>query len=154
MFDYREFEEVFDFNAQYSYDSSVVETIEANRRALEGLFVDRVLKLNDIKRRESGQHAPLISRVNLVESAAAKYYPPKSNSDLRTLHQAICVGNHGDHTKLSLLYYILLDCDAMTKRTCSAIFEERSLLPNAYQIFMKGLWHMDRLEFEVSLDNG
>jgi hypothetical protein len=51
MFDYSDFEEVFAFNPDYSYDSSEVETIEANRRQLEGLFVDKVFKALDIKRR-------------------------------------------------------------------------------------------------------
>jgi hypothetical protein len=52
MFDYNNFEEVFSFNPNYSYDSSEVETIEANRRKLEGLFVDKVLRALDIKRRK------------------------------------------------------------------------------------------------------
>ena len=51
MFDYRNFDEVFEFDPEYSYDSSTVESIEANRRSLEGLFVDKIFKLLDIKRR-------------------------------------------------------------------------------------------------------
>jgi hypothetical protein len=53
MFDYTNFSDVFSFNQSYSYDQSTVEGIEARRKSLEGLFVDRVLKLLDIKRRES-----------------------------------------------------------------------------------------------------
>lgn len=52
MFDYNNFEDVFAFNPNYSYESSEVETIETNRRKLEGLFVDKVLKALDIKRRK------------------------------------------------------------------------------------------------------
>jgi hypothetical protein len=52
MFDYNNFEDVFAFNPSYSYESSEVETIETNRRKLEGLFVDKVLKALDIKRRK------------------------------------------------------------------------------------------------------
>lgn len=51
MFDYTNFSDVFSFNQNYSYDQSTVEGIEARRKALEGLFVDKVLKLLDIKRR-------------------------------------------------------------------------------------------------------
>jgi hypothetical protein len=56
------------------------------------------------------------------------------------------------------LYYILLDCDEKTRNNAhSNAFEEASFIPKKYQIFMKGLWHMDRAEFEVgcaALDNG
>lgn len=52
MFDYNNFDDVFAFNPSYSYDSSEVETIEANRGELEGLFVDKVLRALDIKRRK------------------------------------------------------------------------------------------------------
>ena len=81
---------------------------------------------------------------------ATKFYPPKTNSDLRNLHSAICAGNGAEHYKLSLLYYVLLDCDAMAKgQTYSDAFEEVSSLPKTYQILIKGFWHLDRLEFEV-----
>lgn len=52
MFDYRNFDDTFDFDPGYSYDTSAVESIERNRSSLEGLFVDKVLKLIGIKRRK------------------------------------------------------------------------------------------------------
>ena len=52
MFDYNNFDEVFAFNPSYTYDPSEVESIDINRRRLEGLFVDKVLKALDIKRRK------------------------------------------------------------------------------------------------------
>lgn len=52
MFDHNCFDDVFAFNPSYCYDSSEIETIEANRRKLEGLFVDKVFKALDIKRRK------------------------------------------------------------------------------------------------------
>lgn len=86
-----------------------------------------------------------------VAVTAAKLYPPRTNSDLRALHQAVTAGNGVDYIKLGALYYILLDCDAHTRgRKQSDVFEEVSLLSKGHQICMKGLWHMDRLEFEVS----
>ena len=51
MFDYRNFDEIFQFDPGFKYDSSAIETIEANRRSLEGLFIDKIFKLLDIKRR-------------------------------------------------------------------------------------------------------
>lgn len=55
-----------------------------------------------------------------------------------------------DHHKLSVLFYILLDFDAPSgRRDCSTAFERSSFLPQKYQIYMKGLWHMDQLDFEV-----
>jgi hypothetical protein len=51
---------------------------------------------------------------------------------------------------VSLLYYILLDCDEKARNNAySNAFEELSFMPKKYQIFMKGLWHMDRAQFEV-----
>jgi protein ELYS len=52
MFNYQNFDDVFNFNKEYSYTAVAVETIEANRRSLEGLFVDKIFKLLDIKRRK------------------------------------------------------------------------------------------------------
>jgi hypothetical protein len=81
---------------------------------------------------------------------ANKIYPPKSNTELRNLHQAIVSANAAHHTKVSLLYYILLDCDENARNNAySNAFEGKSFVPKKYQIFMKGLWHMDRAEFEV-----
>jgi len=133
MFSYQTFEDVFNFDPEYSYDQAVIQAIDTHRKTLEGLFVDKVLKMLGIKR-------------------PVKLYPPKSNADLRSLHQAVVASNAADHHKISVLYYILLDTDTSTgKRYHSASFEESSFLPAKYQIYMKGLWHMDRLEFEVAL---
>jgi len=82
---------------------------------------------------------------------AARYYPPKSNGDLRNLHKAIVETGGADHHKISVLYYILLEFDFATgRREYSTTLEENAFLPQKYQIYMKGLWHLDRKEFEVS----
>lgn len=87
----------------------------------------------------------------LILLVATKQYPPKSNSDLRNLHKTIVESSGADHHKISVLYYILLDFDAPTgRRVHSTAFEENSFLPQKYQIYMKGLWHLDRLDLEVS----
>ncbi|PQE13350.1 ELYS-like domain protein [Rutstroemia sp. NJR-2017a BVV2] len=134
MFSFSNFDEVFDFDPDCSYDTIAVQRIEGNRKTLEGLFVDILMKNASIRR-------------------PVKYYPPKTNSDLRNLHKAIVETAGEDHVKLSILYYLLLDFDAPTgRRDYSMSFEQRSFLPQKYQIYIKGLWHMDRLDFESALE--
>lgn len=52
MFSFQSFAEVFAFDPECSYDENTVSTIEANRKELEGLFIDRVMKAMNITRRE------------------------------------------------------------------------------------------------------
>lgn len=52
MFTFQNFNEVFDFDPDCSYDESAVRVIESNRKKLEGLFVDTLLKNFEIRRRE------------------------------------------------------------------------------------------------------
>lgn len=55
------------------------------------------------------------------------------------------------HHKFSLLYYVLLDFDnAGTEVFVSETFSSLSGMPANYQLFMKGLWYMDREEYHVS----
>lgn len=51
MYNYRIFEDVFDFTLDTSYSRKQVEAIEGYRKQFEGLFVDKVLKLIGIKKR-------------------------------------------------------------------------------------------------------
>jgi len=51
IFNYQNFDEVFNFDPECSYDEIAVQRATAHRQALEGLFFDRVLKLLGIKRR-------------------------------------------------------------------------------------------------------
>ncbi|CZS97933.1 uncharacterized protein RAG0_06813 [Rhynchosporium agropyri] len=133
MFNYQSFAEVFAFDPECSYDEETVSMIERNRKDMEGLFIDRVVK-------ETGIVRP------------AKHYPPKSNNAFRTLHKAIVESSGADHTKISILYYLLLTFDFPTgKRDYSLALEQSTFFPQKYQIFMKGLWHMDRKEFEAAV---
>ncbi|KAH8590854.1 hypothetical protein B0O99DRAFT_520706 [Bisporella sp. PMI_857] len=52
MFSYQNFDEVFDFDPDCFHDEVATQSIERNRKSLEGLFIERVLKLLGIKRRE------------------------------------------------------------------------------------------------------
>lgn len=51
IFNYQNFDEVFGFGPDCSYDEIAIRRATTHRQALEGLFVDRVLKLLGIKRR-------------------------------------------------------------------------------------------------------
>lgn len=58
------------------------------------------------------------------------------------------------HHRLSIFYYVLLDFDYANKRSdYSEDFAAVSGVPKKYQIFMKGLWLLDRHEFKVCLFN-
>jgi hypothetical protein len=98
-------------------------------------------------------HVILIASGACTDSVTAtKLYPPKTNGDLKILHKAIVESSGADLHKISILYYILLDFDAPTGgRNHSLAFEQKAFLPQKYQIYMKGLWYMDQLQFEVSL---
>lgn len=81
---------------------------------------------------------------------AAKHYPPSTNADLRSLHQLVVDSAAADHAKLSVLYYVLLDYDDGNHEGFEATkFAERSCLPEKHQMFMKGLWHLDKGENDV-----
>ena len=54
------------------------------------------------------------------------------------------------HHKLSLFYYMLLDFEAPSgQQAASEIFATESGMPSNYQIFMSGLWYLDRQDFSV-----
>ena len=86
----------------------------------------------------------------LTTSRAAKIYPAKTENALRTLHQHVCDAAMTMHHRLSILYYVLLDFDAAHGNSnLSEDFVSLSGVPRKYQIFMKGLWLLDRHQFQV-----
>ncbi|KAI0486961.1 nuclear pore complex assembly-domain-containing protein [Xylaria cf. heliscus] len=136
--DYSQFDRVFGSVNPFPYNRTVVLSIEASRRSLEGsLFIDRVLKA-----------------LNLGQ--AAKNYPPKNENALRQLHQHLCeTSNITVHHKLSILYYLLLDIDGRYSdgESKAESFAFHAGIPTRYQIFMKGLWLMDTRNFEQALQH-
>ncbi|CAG9996156.1 unnamed protein product [Clonostachys byssicola] len=134
MFDYSDFQQVFPAGAQLPYSKELIAKIEQSRKTLDGvLFVDRVLKALGLTK--------------------AKTYPPKSDAALRQLHQHICDAPMSLHHKFSLLYYVLLDFDEAADRSVpSESFVSASGMPSNYQIFIKGLWHLDRKQFPKALE--
>lgn len=86
----------------------------------------------------------------LLIASAVKYYPPSTHEDLKMLHKVVVDSAAADYHKISVLYYIMLDLDSQTRKKNIALnFEKQSSLPRKYQIYMRGLWYLDRLEFEV-----
>ncbi|KAI8949454.1 nuclear pore complex assembly-domain-containing protein [Xylaria longipes] len=135
--DYSQFDRVFGSVNPFPYSRTVIVSIEASRRSLEGsLFIDRVLKA-----------------LNLGQ--VAKTYPPKNENALRLLHQHLRDTNNITlHHKLSVLYYLLLDIDARSSNGEGKAESFASLagIPDRYQTFMKGLWFMDTRNFELALE--
>ncbi|KAL4751606.1 hypothetical protein BDW72DRAFT_173339 [Aspergillus terricola var. indicus] len=132
MASWEEFDAIFYFNKNFTYDGKVIEQILSNRRALDNrLFADRLLELLGVQ-------------------AVTKLYPPISNSDLRTLIRHIVSSELDTHQKQSLIYYILKDCRAPTD--AAAQFARRCHLPEKYRLFIEGLWNLDRLEFKRAIE--
>ncbi|CAK7210274.1 hypothetical protein SBRCBS47491_000721 [Sporothrix bragantina] len=133
--DYRNFSEVFGNGDTLPYDQHVNRDIESKRKSLGGvLFVDRVFTALGIQK--------------------VKSYPPKDTRTLHDLYQQILASKMTTHHKLSALYYLLLDHDdgLSARSKISDNFAIQTGMPKRYQIFMSGLWHMDRLQFAVALE--
>ncbi|OAA65245.1 hypothetical protein SPI_02032 [Niveomyces insectorum RCEF 264] len=133
--DYRKFQDVFGAGDNLPYDQHINRDIESKRKSLGGvLFVDRVFGALGVTK--------------------VKLYPPRDGRMLHELYQQILHSKMTVHHKLSALYYLLLDHDeGMSPRSkISENFAAQTGMPKRYQIFMSGLWHMDRLQFKVALE--
>ncbi|RKF57214.1 Protein ELYS [Erysiphe neolycopersici] len=133
MFCLENFEEIFDLDENIFYNDNIIIPICDNRKTLQVLFIDRIMKILGIKKPH-------------------KLFPPKPSDGLKNLHKSVIETNGADHYKLSVFYYVLLEFDQMTK-TCesSKALVQKSFLPKKYQTLIKGLWHMDHQEFEIAL---
>ncbi|TPX08143.1 uncharacterized protein E0L32_010210 [Thyridium curvatum] len=134
--DYAQFHQVFRPDVGSPYDQHLIREVEANRKSMNGLlFIDRVLKAMGITK--------------------AKVYPPRGENGLHALHQQICAAKMSTHHKLSVLYYLLLDHDdAHPERAQGAYtFAFQAGVPTKYQLFMQGLWYMDRRQFPLALEH-
>lgn len=154
MFDYSNFGDVFPAGLHNPYDRKLQHDVEAHRKHVDGtLFIDRVLKALGISKGEL-QGCKRDSRQNCINQTCvpylAKVYPPKTDNAIRQLHQQICEAGMSTHHKFSLLYYVLLDFDDASKGIfASEEFARLSGMPANYQLFMKGLWYMDKQEYSV-----
>ncbi|KAL9603710.1 MAG: hypothetical protein Q9219_001029 [cf. Caloplaca sp. 3 TL-2023] len=133
MNNFQVFEDLFAFAPDYAYGEQTINKILKCRRSMENeLFIDRLLKTLGIEQ-------------------AIKLYPPRSNQDLRDLHQQIIDSPSPDHHKHSVLYYILKDVTNKDTQP-SSMFAKAVYLPPRYRIFMDGLWYLDRGKFAKALD--
>ncbi|KXJ89998.1 nuclear pore complex assembly-domain-containing protein [Microdochium bolleyi] len=143
MLDFGNFDLVFGDLSPFPFTRQWAQQVDKKRKEYDGLlFLDRVL-----------------GALNM--SKASKYYPPKSDKDLRQLHHAVCnAPNVAVHHKLSILYYILLDVDHRLEEqspgstsTRADVFAADAAVPQKYSIFMEGLWHMDDTNFDLALEH-
>ncbi|KAH8703240.1 nuclear pore complex assembly-domain-containing protein [Talaromyces proteolyticus] len=132
MASWESFEFTFQFEPNYAHDKKTLDRITANRRSLQNqLFIDRLLKLMGVK---SVQEA----------------YPPKTNHALRDLYEKVLASSFPDHQKQAVIYYLLRDCRGSNEALIQLTRECH--LPEKYQLFIDGLWHLDRLEFRRALE--
>ncbi|MCJ1471590.1 hypothetical protein MMC13_000230 [Lambiella insularis] len=127
-----DFHAIFGSEPNLAYQEQNIHEIQKHRRLLENeLFFDRLLKAVGIDQ-------------------ASKLYPPHSNQDLQNLFDRIFHSSAPDHQKQSLIYYILKDLAQEKHRP--ETFAAEAYLPSRYQIFIDGLWQLDRLKLEDALD--
>ncbi|KKY14773.1 hypothetical protein UCDDS831_g07949 [Diplodia seriata] len=135
MLDINDFAAVFASDASGGdiYPHPTVNAIRANRRTLGGtLFFDRLLAQLNVK--------------------SGYLYPPSKNADLRELHERITTSPIADHYKQSLLFYLLKDSSGEGSSQPED-FAKSVCLPQKYWVVIKGLWHMDRLQFTTPGQN-
>ncbi|KAI9894176.1 MAG: hypothetical protein M1814_004030 [Vezdaea aestivalis] len=124
-----DFEEVFSFNPNYTYDQSAVRQIVTHRKELGNkLFLDRLFEAVGIEQ-------------------GPRLYPPKTNNDLRTLFQKISASPAPLHYRQSILYYLLQDSD----EAASEAYATTTFLPEQFRLYTAGLWLLDQLDFDQAL---
>lgn len=70
---------MFSFDTECSYDEETIKSIEMNRKKLEGLFIEKVMKLMGIKRRERILPSPQPSSIILISILfSTPLLPPKN----------------------------------------------------------------------------
>ena len=76
-------------------------------------------------------------------------YPPRTNKELRNLHELIVSAKIAEHHKQSLLFYLLKDCRAHVDVDLAEEFARKCYMPDKYKICIEGLWAMDKAQFKV-----
>lgn len=153
MDDFDDFEVVFGNNSNLAYEKSAVNDIEQRRRSLENeLFIDRLLKALGVQKGVFYIRDRFYFKCGLAyvfTSSGSKSYPAESHEKLRHLYEQIISSSSPDHHKHSALYYLLKDLQKYS-RQAPRDFASSSYLPGKYRTFIDGIWHLDRLEFEVT----
>lgn len=153
MFDYNHYEHVFPTSAAFPYDRKSIQETDTYRKSFNGaLFIDRVLSALGLTKGMQSQAKDLQQYETDPSPCAAKTYPPKQETALKSLHQVLCEADISIHHRLSIFYYLLLDFDGQDARSQYSVkFAEVSGVPKNYQILMRGLWLLDHQQFEVRL---
>jgi len=176
MLDITDFNVLFAFDPKFSFSNNSQSQIAVNRQSLGGqLFFDRLLEVLKVKcTLRLALTTKFASKNDSNAQNTGKTYPPTSNKDLRELHKSIIETSIATHHKLSLLYYILLDCSihstspsrsrrganerqASVASTTAAenaadAFARQTHLSQKYTFAIQGLWNMDRTQFKPALD--
>ncbi|KAI1624983.1 nuclear pore complex assembly-domain-containing protein [Exophiala viscosa] len=134
MFDWQDFDTVFQPKPDFAFDNKTVESVLKHRKEFgDQLFFDRIWKSIGLTRP---------SRNN---------YPPRTNQDLRNLWSKIVQSPAADEQKLALLYYVLRDCRQLSNADTN--FARRTYLPQKYQLLVAGLWELDHAQFSRALEH-
>jgi len=176
MLDITDFNVLFAFDPKFSFSNNSQSQIALNRQSLGGqLFFDRLLEVLKVKCTLRPALATQFTSKNSSNAQnTGKTYPSTSNKDLRELHKSIIETSIATHHKLSLLYYILLDCfthstsSSRSRRGASErqataasttatenpadTFARQVHLSQKYSFAIQGLWNMDRTQFKPALD--
>lgn len=127
------------------YDSKLSRQIIEHRRTLENvLFIDRLLNALGTDQSKLEVHSS-----HDGYSILSALYPPQSAEDFKSLLDQITQSISPDHHKLSVIYYVIKDL-SQRKPDAAEYFIQRSYIPKNYRIFIDGIWHLDRLQFDVS----
>jgi Nuclear pore complex assembly len=79
-----------------------------------------------------------------------KFYPPKTNQDLRRLFSTVVSASAPDHQKQALIYYILKDCKPLADH--GETFAQRVYLPRKYKLLISGLHNLDHGQAKQALE--
>lgn len=125
------FEEIFRAKPDYSPDAKYADAASKHRKEFGGkLFFDHIWEISKLEN-------------------AAKVYPPKSNSDLKNIWKKILDAKVSEEQKLALQYYLIRDC---RNSSLEKAFLQTTYLPEKYQLFVTGLWEVDRCQFSRALE--
>src|SRR5271155_3377846 len=151
MYDWQNFDVVFQLRPAYTYSHADVERIKRRRSEFEGaLFFDRIWISLKLDRGEIAWNS-FTTLFDPNSLTVTQFYPPKSHQDLKVLWQKIAGNSAPDYQKQALLFYIW--CDSKNVENVERNFADRVLLPERYKLFVMGLWDLDHGNFQRALEN-
>jgi len=151
MYDWENFDVVFQAKPDYAYEAKLCTPILRHREELGGvLFFDRIWANLGLSRGIVFEPSCLRHEdANVAE--AAQSYPPRTNNDLRGLFGKIVQSACPEHQRQALIFYILKDCRGL--HNADSNFVRRVYLPEKYQTLICGLWELDHCQFARALEH-